>query len=61
MHTLFNVAGILVLYPFPKVRYIPVRAAERLADVAVERRWMALTYTGTVFLLVPIILIALLR
>jgi sodium-dependent phosphate cotransporter len=61
VHTLFNVAGIIVLYPWPRVRYIPVRAAERLADVAVERRWLALTYTGTVFLLVPIILIALLR
>jgi sodium-dependent phosphate cotransporter len=61
VHTLFNVAGILILYPVAKVRYIPVMAAERLADVAVERRWLALTYTGTMFLLVPIALIALLR
>jgi sodium-dependent phosphate cotransporter len=61
VHTLFNVAGIIILYPLPKVRYIPVRAAERLADVAVERRWLALAYTGTVFLLVPVVLVALLR
>ncbi len=39
----------------------PFSVAEFLADVAVERRWVALTYTGTMFLLVPIILIALLR
>jgi sodium-dependent phosphate cotransporter len=61
VHTLFNIAGILILYPWPKVRYIPVKAAERLADVALERKWLALAYTGTMFVLIPIVLIALLR
>ena len=61
VHTLFNVAGIALLYPIAKVRYIPVQAAERLADIALGRRWLALAYTGGMFVLLPIILIALLR
>lgn len=61
VHTLFNVVGILILYPVEKVRYIPVAAAERLAEIALERRWLALGYTGGMFVLLPIVLIATLR
>ena len=61
VHTLFNVAGILILYPWPKIRYIPVVAAERLADVALKRKWLALAYVGTTFLLLPLLIILLLR
>jgi len=61
VHSLFNIAGIALLYPWAKIRYIPVQMAERLAEVAVGRRWLALAYTGTMFVLIPIILIALLR
>ena len=52
-HTLFNIAGILLIYPWPKIRYIPVAAAEKLADLAVERKSLALAYTFGVFVLVP--------
>jgi len=60
VHTLFNLVGIGLLYPLPKVRYIPVQAAEKLADIALNRRWMALGYTGGTFVLLPVIAIALL-
>ncbi|NND02117.1 MAG: Na/Pi symporter [Acidimicrobiia bacterium] len=61
VHTLFNVSGILILYPLARLRYIPVQMAERLADLALERRWLALGYTFGVFVVLPIVLIALLR
>ncbi len=61
VHTLFNASAIAILYPWRKIRYIPVQAAERLADIALERKWLALAYTGTMFVLIPIALIALLR
>jgi sodium-dependent phosphate cotransporter len=61
VHTLFNVTAIVILYPWKKIRYIPVQAAERLADIALERKWLALAYTGTMFVLIPVALIALLR
>ncbi len=52
-HTLFNVLGILLIYPFPRLRYIPVLLAEGLANIAVKRKSLALAYTFGVFVLVP--------
>jgi sodium-dependent phosphate cotransporter len=60
-HTLFNVAGILLVYSIPKVRYIPVEIAERLAGVAMRRKSLALAYTLGVFVLLPIVGILVLR
>jgi sodium-dependent phosphate cotransporter len=53
-HTTFNVLGILLLYVIPLARNVPIRAAEQLADVAVERRTLALAYVLTVFVLIPL-------
>jgi sodium-dependent phosphate cotransporter len=61
VHTLFNIAGILLLYPIPALREIPVRGAEALADLAVKRRLLAVTYVAGMFIAVPLIGVALLR
>jgi sodium-dependent phosphate cotransporter len=54
-HTLFNVAGILLLYPWPRVRYVPVALAERLADLAIRRKTVALAYLVAAFVVIPLI------
>jgi sodium-dependent phosphate cotransporter len=54
-HTLFNVAGILLLYPWVKIRYLPVILAERLADLAIRRKPLALAYLIGTFLVLPIL------
>ena len=54
VHTLFNVAGIALLYPVPGLRDIPVRLAERLADAAVRRRSLVAAYVLSVFVVIPI-------
>jgi len=54
-HTLFNIAGIALVYALPRTRYIPVQLAERLADVATRQRWAAIAYVVGAFILVPII------
>jgi sodium-dependent phosphate cotransporter len=54
VHLLFNVCGILLTYPIPKIRYVPVILAERLADIAVRRKWVAVAYTLTVFIAIPL-------
>ena len=61
VHTLFNIAGILLLYPVPALRSIPIRGAEALADLAVKRRLMAVAYVAGMFIAVPVIGVALLR
>ncbi len=54
-HTLFNVAGILLLYPWRRIRYVPVQIAERLALVAMNRRALAVVYVATVFVIIPLV------
>ena len=54
-HTLFNVAGILLIYSIPKIRYLPVDLADRLARVAMRRKPLALGYTLGAFVILPII------
>ncbi|TDI51497.1 MAG: sodium dependent phosphate transporter [Acidobacteria bacterium] len=54
VHVLFNVTAILILYPWTKIRYVPVTLAEKLAGVAVQRRWVAVAYTVIVFIVIPL-------
>ena len=34
VHLLFNVSGILIIYPIERIRHIPVRLAQGLASLA---------------------------
>lgn len=61
VHTLFNVGAIALMYPVPLVRHLPIRAAETLATVAVERRMFAVGYVVVTFVVVPLLGVALLR
>jgi sodium-dependent phosphate cotransporter len=61
VHTIFNVAGIVVLYGIPFLRPLPIRAAETLADVAVRRRSVAVGYVLGVFIIVPLVGVAIFR
>ena len=61
VHTIFNVVGILLVYPFPTLRKIPIRAAEALAALAVERRTYAVAYVAMAFIVIPVVGVALLN
>ena len=61
VHTTFNVTGIVILYPMPRIRAIPLRAAEHMADLAVERHTMAVAYVITLFIVIPLIGVAVFR
>ena len=61
VHTLFNLAGILILYPLPALRAVPPRLAERLAEVATERRSVVGVYVVLSFIVVPAFGLVLLR
>jgi sodium-dependent phosphate cotransporter len=60
-HTLFNLSGILLLYPLPQLRYLPIKAAEKLAEVAVANRVLAVSYVVGTFVILPLVGIVLLR
>jgi sodium-dependent phosphate cotransporter len=61
VHLLFNIFGILLLYPIRRIRYIPVDLAEWLAKVAADHKWVAIAYVGIMFIAIPIVGIVILN
>ena len=57
VHLVFNISGILLIYPIPFIRRLPLVAAERLSQVAVESRKWALLYVVGLFYGVPAALV----
>lgn len=61
VHTLFNLSGIAVFYPVKALRNVPIRLARGLADIAYDRRSMAVGYTLGMFVVVPLLGVLILR
>lgn len=53
-HVTFNVLGILIFYPLPRLRRIPIYLAERTAEAAVKNRSLVGVYLVGIFILVPL-------
>jgi len=53
VHLMYNLSGVIVIYGLPFLRNIPLKAADRLAEVATERHSLAALYVLTVFFLIP--------
>tara|TARA_A100001011_G_scaffold345100_1_gene380594 strand:- start:5808 stop:6944 length:1137 start_codon:yes stop_codon:yes gene_type:complete len=60
-HLTFNLLGIALLYPFKKVREIPIYLAEWFSDLATQNKIYPLLYILIVFFLIPLMLITLVR
>ncbi|CAD5112554.1 DgyrCDS1766 [Dimorphilus gyrociliatus] len=52
-HCFFNIFGLLLFYPIPVTRKIPIGMARYLGDVTAEYRWFAIFYLILVFLIIP--------
>lgn len=61
IHLLYNVLGVTVIYGVPWLRELPLQAAARLAEVAAERKVLALAYILGVFFVIPGLCVALSR
>ncbi|KAI1730318.1 na+/Pi-cotransporter domain-containing protein [Ditylenchus destructor] len=57
--TIYNLLGIVLFYPIPQTRKIPINLAKKLGDTTAKYRWFALVYIFTVFLFMPAALLAL--
>lgn len=55
VHTLFNVVATLLLFPIPKIRMVPVRLAERFAELASGNRWILLVYAVGAYMILPLV------
>ena len=60
-HFFFNVVAILVIWPFPVMRQVPLKCAEWLADQSVKRWYVPIVFVALVFFVIPIVLILLHR
>ncbi|WP_165491914.1 Na/Pi symporter [Egibacter rhizosphaerae] len=61
VHLAFNVVGLLLFWPIPPLRRIPLRAARWMGDQAVKRRSTVLAYVILLFYVVPFVGILVLR
>lgn len=52
-HLLFNVTGVLIFFPFPFMRRMPVFLATRLAELATRSKRYAFVYVVGVFFVIP--------
>jgi hypothetical protein len=50
-HLVFNIAGIILIWP---MRGVPITMAEALAGLAVRYRFVPLMYVGVVFFAIPL-------
>ncbi len=57
VHLSFNLFATVLIYSIPFLRNIPLRGAEWLADVAVKKRVLALTYIAILYFVIPLCLL----
>lgn len=57
VHLVYNLLGVIVIYGIPLLRELPLRAAEALAAATVRNKLYAVAYIGSVFFVVPLVLI----
>ena len=55
VHMLYNFLGVVVIYGIPFLCQLPVIGAQKLADVASERKYLAFAYIVAVFFVIPAI------
>ena len=55
-HLLFNVFGIVLVYPIPAIREIPIRMAEFVGELAFKNRLYAIAYLLGLFYVLPLAL-----
>ncbi len=57
VHLLFNISGILIFYPWRRLRRVPVRLAEGLATRTADNKWFAVYYMLGIFFALPLIFV----
>jgi sodium-dependent phosphate cotransporter len=58
-HLFFNLTGILIWYPVPFMRHVPLEAARRLGKLTRVWRGFPIVYIAVMFFLIPLLLLGL--
>lgn len=60
-HLLFNIVGILIIWPIPAIRNIPMRVAEKMGDLAYHNRFVPVIALALIYFVVPLLILFTLR
>ena len=52
-HLFFNISGILIWYPIPFMRRVPIKMAKSLGNTTAKYRWFAIAYIFLMFFVIP--------
>lgn len=58
-HFFFNVSGILLWYPVPVMRKVPLYLAKTLGNTTAKYRWFAILYILVMFFMLPVVVFGL--
>jgi sodium-dependent phosphate cotransporter len=50
-HLFFNISGILLFYPIPLTRKVPIALAKRLGNITAKYRWFSIVYLLFMFMI----------
>jgi solute carrier family 34 (sodium-dependent phosphate cotransporter) len=56
-HLLFNVLGILIIWPISYIRRIPLKIATRMGELAYRRRYFAPLFVGLLYFAIPAVVV----
>ena len=54
-HLLFNIIGIIIIYPIPVIRAIPLKIARHFGRLGIQYKWFSTFYILFLFLTLPIL------
>lgn len=58
-HTVFNLTGILIWFPLPFMRIVPITISKKLAEIVSDYKWFVFVYLISMFLIFPLLLFSL--
>lgn len=59
IHLFFNLSGILLFYPIPFLRRLPIRGAVWLGGIVADRRSLSIVFVVIVFFVIPFLVLLL--
>ena len=58
-HLFFNITGIVIWYPIPVMRRVPIRLAKFLGNTTANYRWFAVAYLILLYFILPLVVFGL--
>lgn len=55
VHMLYNTFAVILIYSVPFLRNLPIAGAEKMAEIASERKALAIAYIVVVFFVIPLL------